>query len=193
MAKATNKTNKTQKVIVARPTRHRRAALFQTYVLIGSSIFVGLAVAAHFVPYFSIDLTLTRALQSNHGALADQLMGAESWMGFPPQAGVIAGVVLLGLFVSGLRWEAVAGLCAACNAVAGTLIKLMVERPRPDADLVHVVSQMNTTGFPSGHVLEATAFGGYLIFLSYTLLKPSWYRTAITSFLGVIIVCMGPS
>jgi len=186
-------TNKTQKVIAAKPTRHRRAALFQTYVLIGSSIFVGLAVAAHFVPYFAIDLTLTRALQSNHGALADRLMRAESWMGFPPQAAILAGVILVGLFAAGLRWEAVAGLCAASNALVGTTVKLLVERPRPAADLVHVVSQLNTTGFPSGHVLEATAFGGYLIFLSYTLLKPSWYRTAITSFLGVIIVCMGPS
>jgi len=99
----------------------------------------------------------------------------------------------VGLFAAGLRWEAVAGLCAASNALVGTTVKLLVERPRPAADLVHVVSQLNTTGFPSGHVLEATAFGGYLIFLSYTLLKPSWYRTAITSFLGVIIVCMGPS
>ena len=184
---------KTQKVIAAKPTRHRRAALFQTYVLMASVVFVGLAVAAHFVPYFSIDLTITRAVQSNHGAVADLLMRDVSWMGFAPQVAIIAAVVIISLFAAGLRWEAIAGLFATGNVIPGTLIKLIVIRPRPSPDLVHVVSHLNTSGFPSGHVLGATSFCGYLAFLSYTLLKPSWYRTALTSFLGVIILLMGPS
>jgi len=186
-------TNKTEKVIVARPTRHRRAALFQSYVLTASVVFVALAVAAHYVPYFAIDLPITRAIQSNHGMVAHALLQGVSWIGFPPQVVIIAAIVLITLFACGLRWEAVAGAFATCNTIPGTLIKVIVMRPRPDADLVHVVSHISTAGFPSGHVLEMTSFGGYLAFLAYTLLKPSWYRTAITSFLGVWILLMGPS
>ena len=192
-AHRTPATNKTQKVIVARPTRHRRAALFQSYVLTASVVFVALAVTAHFIPYFSIDLTITRAMQTNHGAVADHLMRGVSWIGFPPQVVMIAAIVLLTLFASGLRWEAIGGAFATCNFIPGTLIKIIVMRPRPNADLVHVVSHISTAGFPSGHVLEITSFGGYLTFLAYTLLKPSWYRTAITSFLGLWILLMGPS
>jgi undecaprenyl-diphosphatase len=193
MAQAAATQSRTQKVIAARPTRHRRAALFQSYVLTASVVFIALAVAAHYIPYFSIDLTITRAMQANHGAVAEHVMRGWSWIGFPPQVIVIAAVILLTLFFAGLRWEAVGGLFATGNAIPGTLIKLVVTRPRPSADLVHVVSHIDTTGFPSGHVLEITAFGGYLAFLAYTLLKPSWYRTAITSFLGVVILVMGPS
>jgi len=51
-------------VIAPRPTRRYRAAIFQVFVLSTSVGFVGLAVAARFVPYFAIDLTITRAIQS---------------------------------------------------------------------------------------------------------------------------------
>jgi hypothetical protein len=105
-AKKIPETNKTEKVIVARPTRERRAALFQSYVLTASVVSVALAVPVHFIPHFAIDLTVTRAIQSNHGALADHLMRGLSWIGFPPQVIVIAAIVLLTLFASGLRWEA---------------------------------------------------------------------------------------
>jgi len=193
MAEAAVKTKATQKVIAPPHQRHFRAAIFQTYILTASMVFVGLAVAAHFVPYFSIDLTVTRALQSNHGPLVDQFMRAISWIGFAPQAFILAVLVVAALYFAGLRWEAMAAIFAMGNVALGTAIKLVVVRPRPGADLIHVVSKLNTYGFPSGHVLSITALGGYLAFLAFTLLKPSWGRTAITSFLGVLIILMGPS
>jgi len=81
------------------------------------------------------------------------------------------------LFVLGLRWEAVTALFAALGATGlGSLIKLVVHRPRPGTDLVHVVQQLNDSSFPSGHVLLYAAFFGFLIFLAYTLLKHSVAR-----------------
>jgi undecaprenyl-diphosphatase len=193
MPEAAVKTKATQKVIAPPHQRHFRAAVFQTYILMASMVFVGLAVAAHFMPYFSIDLTVTRAVQSNHGALVDHIMRAISWVGFAPQAFILAFLVVAGLFFAGLRWESMSALFAMLNVAVGTLIKLIVVRPRPGADLVTVASKLNTYGFPSGHVLSITALGGYLAFLAFTLLKPSRGRTAITSFLGLIIILMGPS
>jgi undecaprenyl-diphosphatase len=75
----------------------------------------------------------------------------------------------------------------------GSLVKLVVYRPRPSADLVHVFSSLPSSGFPSGHVLEFTAFCGFLGFLAYTLLKPSWGRTTLLALLALLLSLMGLS
>ena len=180
-------------VIATRPTRRFRAAAFQAYVLAASAVFIALAVVAHFVAYFPIDLTITHAVQSYHGAAFDRLMYGLSWLGFVPQVDVLGALTIVLLFVAGLRWEAVCALFAACSVAIGTLVKLVVYRPRPSADLVHVFRELPSSGFPSGHVLEFTAFCGFLAFLVYTLLKPSWGRTTLLVALALLILLMGLS
>src|SRR5882762_2662050 len=159
------------KAIASVPAQRAKARLFQLYVVFASAAFISLAVAAHFIPYFPIDLTITREVQSYHGAAYDAVMRA----------------------LSGLRWEAVGGAFAGLVSVIGAAIKLLVYRPRPSADLVYVFRQLPDTGFPSGHVLSAVAFGGYMGFLAYTLLKPSWQRTVILILIALGVVLMGPS
>ena len=173
--------------------QRRRASLFQIYVLMASAAFIALAVAAHFVPYFPIDLTITREVQSYHGAVYDAVMRALTWVGFTPQAQLLGAALLVVMLLTGLRWEAVGGAFAGLVSVIGAAIKLLVYRPRPSADLVYVFRQLPDTGFPSGHVLSAVAFGGYMGFLAYTLLKPSWPRTVILILIALGVVLMGPS
>ena len=180
-------------VIATRPTRRYRAAAFQVYVLGASAVFIALAVIAHFVAYFPIDLSITHAVQSYHGAFFDRLMYWVSWLGFWPQVIVLGAVTIVLMFLAGLRWEAAVGVFAGCGVGVGTLVKLVVFRPRPTADLVHVFSQLPSSGFPSGHVLEFTAFCGFLAFLVYTLLKPSWGRTMLLVVFALFIVLMGLS
>jgi membrane-associated phospholipid phosphatase len=180
-------------VIAPRHARHYRAAAFQIYVLVAAAAFVTLGVVAHTVAYFPIDLTITRAVQSFHGAAFDRLMYWISWLGFMPQVDVVAALTILLLFGAGLRWEAVVALFASAGVGVGTLVKLVVYRPRPSADLVHVLSQLPSSGFPSGHVLEATAFCGFTAFLGYSLLKPGALRIALLVVLGVFILLMGLS
>jgi undecaprenyl-diphosphatase len=180
-------------IIAARPTRRYRAAAFQVYVLFASVGFVVLAVVARTVPYFSIDLSITRAIQSYHGAIFAQMMFGLSWLGFYPQTLVIC-VILIGLlFVAGLRWEAVCTLFAAGSVGIDTLVKLVVNRPRPSIDLVRVLRELPMSGFPSGHVLTFTALCGFFAFLSFTLLKPSWGRTALIVAFFILVVLMGLS
>jgi undecaprenyl-diphosphatase len=180
-------------VIAPRPTRRYRAAAFQVYVLGASAVFIALAVVAHFVPYFPIDLTVTHAVQSYHGAFFDRLMYWVSWLGFWPQVIVLGAVTIVVMFLAGLRWEAAVGVFAGCGVGVGTLVKLVVYRPRPTADLVHVFSELPSSGFPSGHVLEFTSFCGFLAFLAYTLLKPSWGRTTLLLAFALFLLLMGLS
>jgi undecaprenyl-diphosphatase len=179
--------------VVPRATRRARAEAFQIYALIASVAFIALAVLAHTSPYFPVDLVVTRAFQSYHGPILDSLMFGVSWIGFGPQTQVICGVIFLSLYLAGLRWEAVCTAFATSGALVGALIKLLVLRPRPGADLVHVFRVLNSPSFPSGHVLEFTGLCGFLAFLSYTLLKPSWARASLLVLFGLIIVLMGPS
>jgi len=179
--------------IEPRHTRRYRAIAFQTYVFVASGVFVALAVIAHSVAYFPIDLKVTRAIQSYHGVAFDRFLYAFSWLGFFPQVAVFALVVVLGLVVAGLRWEAISLAFACGSAALGTLVKLVVVRPRPSVDLVHVFRQLHSSSFPSGHVLTFTAFCGFLIFLTYTLLKPSGLRSTLLIVLGCVVAFMGPS
>src|SRR5262245_10036624 len=180
-------------VIAPRQTRRRRAAAFQTYVLFSAALFVTLAVVAHTVAYFPIDLTITRGVQRYHGETFAHLMYAVSWLGFLPQVFLIGLGVVMVLAVLGLRWEAVACAVAQCGVGVGTLVKLIVLRPRPSADLVHVFAQLSSSGFPSGHVLEYTGLAGFLAFLCFTLFRLSWGRTVTMAALGVLILLMGLS
>jgi undecaprenyl-diphosphatase len=180
-------------IVAARPIRRYRAAAFQGYVLIASVVFIGLAVVARNVPYFSIDLTITRAVQSYHGVVFDRLMFGLSWLGFYPQTLVLCVLLIALLFATGLRWEAVSTLFAAGAAGVSTLVKLLVDRPRPSVDLVNVLREISMSGFPSGHVLTFTALCGFLAFLAYTLLKPSWGRTTLLITVFLLVILMGLS
>jgi membrane-associated phospholipid phosphatase len=182
------------KEIVPKPTRRWRARIFQIYLVVATVAFGILAVLASLFNYFPIDLSITQGVQTINAAWFANLMWAVSYPGYAPQSFVLVGAVILLLFVIGLRWEAVTALIAAAGATGlGSLIKLIVHRPRPGTDLVHVVQQLNDPSFPSGHVLLYTAFFGFLIFLAFTLLKPSWGRTAILVILGVLVALIGLS
>lgn len=180
-------------VIAPRRTRRYRAAAFQTYVIVGAAVFFTLAVVAHWVAYFPVDLRVTRAVQAYHGASFARLMYDVSWLGFPPQVFVICLATASLIASFGLRWEALACLFAEAGVIIGTLVKLVVVRPRPSAGLVHVFAQLHSSGFPSGHVLEFTCFAGFLGFLTFTLVRSSIGRSIVMGALAVLILLMGLS
>jgi membrane-associated phospholipid phosphatase len=180
--------------IVAKPTRRYRAWVFQGYMIGAVVAFIILAVLAKTVAYFTFDISVAQIVQSFHPGWFDALMRTLTWIGFTPQAWIISVVVILFLFVSGLKWETVVttvSLIGSSLLVAG--LKILVDRPRPNATLVHVFTQLNTYSFPSGHVVFFTTFVGFLLFLAYILLKPSGWRTLLLVILGAMVVLIGPS
>lgn len=180
--------------IASRPARHYRARIFQGYVVTATLAFAALVLLARVINYFPFDLAITLDLQRIHFGLFNALMLFISAPGFAPQSFVITAFVLLGMIALGLRWETVAALFAAIGISAlGFVVKFVVHRPRPSSDLVHVVQQLNDFSFPSGHVLYYTAFFGFLLFLSYTLLKSGWVRATLIVFLAALVGLVGIS
>jgi undecaprenyl-diphosphatase len=183
----------TAAVIAPRGLRRLRTIAFRAYVLAAASLFVILAILAHSVAYFPVDLRVTRAVQDFHGPGFDAFMRAISWTGFFPQVAALSAAIITLLFAAGLRWESVSCAFATLSGALAAGVKLIVLRPRPSADLVHVFAQLRSPGFPSGHVLTTTAFCGFVAFLVYTLLKPSRGRTSALVALLLFIALMGPS
>jgi membrane-associated phospholipid phosphatase len=182
------------KQIAPKPTRTWRARVFQAYLVIATIGFGLLVVLASMFSYFPVDLSISRAVQTIHVAWFASLMWWVSLIGYAPQIYVLVAVVTILLFVTGLRWEAVTVLASTASGTGLVeLIKLVVHRPRPGADLVNVLQQLNNSSFPSGHVLAYTAFFGFLFFLSYTLLKPSFARAALLVILGSLVALIGLS
>jgi membrane-associated phospholipid phosphatase len=180
--------------IAPKHTRRWRARVFQAYLVAATVAFGILVVLASQFNYFPIDVSITRGVQTLNAPWFGSLMWAVSVPGYAPQVYVLVGALGLLLFVVGLRWEAVVALVAALGATGlGALIKLVVHRPRPGADLVHVVQQLNDPSFPSGHVLLYSAFFGFLIFLAATLFKPSWARAFTVVLLGSLVALIGLS
>ena len=180
--------------IVAKPWRRYRAAVFQTYLIGAVVAFVILAWLAKTVAYFTFDVTITRALQTYHWGWFDALMQALTWIGFSPQAWIITLAILLFLYASGLKWETMVAFVSVLGSSAlGLGLKVLIDRPRPSADLVTVLTQLKDFSFPSGHVLFFVTFFGFLLFLAYTLLKHSWWRTLLLVILVGMIVLIGPS
>src|SRR5262245_43250007 len=97
----------------SRPTRQYRTYLFQFMLIATTGAFAFLTFLVKTIPSFPIDLAITRALQSINFPLFDPFMRLVSWPGFSPQSYLLSALVVLIIYVLGLRWEAVSALVAA--------------------------------------------------------------------------------
>jgi len=71
-------------------------------------------------------------------------------------------------------------------------IKEIVDRPRPTADLVELRAAFSSPGFPSGHVMSATYFYGFLLYLALTFPLPSLARSALAAVAAAVLALTGP-
>jgi len=180
--------------IAPKPVRNYRLILIRTYLIGAILSFLFLSVIASRLAYFPLDLTITRGIQTIHLPWFDTLMRLVTTIGYHPQMTILALLIALFLFIIGLWWEAVVGLIAwSGSSFLTSFIKSAISRPRPDFNLVHVVTRLHDPSFPSGHVLTYTVFFGYLWYLAFTLLKKSHLRTLLLTVTSVLVALVGPS
>lgn len=180
--------------IASRPKREIRTLAFQVALFSALGAFAVLTYLVKSTPSFPLDVQITNALQSIDSPLFSTTMTLISWPGFAPQSWIIPVLAALFLYSFGLHWEAVTALVAGIlPALLNTLVKQLIQRPRPAADLVHVFGILNSYSFPSGHVMFYIAFFGFLWFLAFSLLKHSWVRTLSLILLGGLIALVGVS
>lgn len=156
-------------------------------VIVLSIIFLLLCVVAYLKPLLGIDLAFTHTIQSINIEIFDSLMWLVTNIGNQPLMVFIVITVSFGLFLSGMRREAViSSLAVALGALSGSLVKMIIDRPRPTADLVSVSVWLSDKSFPSNHVLVFTVFFGFLLYL---LFKKK-YKGTVTVLISLLFILL---
>jgi undecaprenyl-diphosphatase len=176
------------------PVRRYRAVIFRGTLIVIAATFAILTFLVKTMPSFTIDLQVTKAIQMINFPFFNLVMVWVSWPGFGPQNMIIAGLIILFIWIIGLHWETVMALAAAVFSTAiNVLVKDLIQRPRPTATQVNVIDLLNSYSFPSGHVMFYLGFFGFIGFLAFTLLKPSFKRSLTMFVVSIVIILIGIS
>lgn len=179
---------------VSPSARRYRSVIFIAILIFATAAFALLTFLANITPYFPIDLEITRAIQSIDSPFFLGFMRLVSWPGFLPQSILLTVLIAYALYLSGLYWESVMALLAAIvSGTINSLVKVIIQRPRPGEDLVDVFEILLSYSFPSGHVMFYTILFGFTFYLAYTLLEQSLARSLILGGLGPFVLLVGVS
>jgi membrane-associated phospholipid phosphatase len=146
-------------------------------------------------PVLPIDIRISRRLQKYNSPILRYGTVAVSNCN---KAGLLDMLVIplaTALWLARLRLEAVmtAGTC-----LTATLLRLVlrqsINRPRPSPPLVKVRQKPHGKSFPSGHVISAVNFWGWLFVVGTTLLKGQPDRQKVVLIVPLLVVLLvGPS
>lgn len=145
------------------------------WLMLVTSLAVLSWLAAHH-DSFGWDLELTKAVQRIDSMAFERLSRAatDSSSHYIPAWLVATSLLLM------LRRPRFAFFAAASGwtHVLGGILKLLVDRPRPSADLIETVRLETKFSFPSGHAEWVMGFEGFLVFLVWQSTRNPLLRSA---------------
>lgn len=174
---------------------NKAARVLLIVYVIQLALFALLAWWIHIHPINSIDLAITREFQENPAGWLRVSMIVVSYPGFWYILVPLVALAALACWLIGLRLEAVflVGLPLISGGV-NTLVKVLVERPRPNGHLVNVFQAASGQSFPSGHVMAYLAFWGLLFSFGIILFRGArWWRILLLVVSALLVVLIGPS
>ena len=153
--------------------------------------FAALAIGAHRVDAFAIDVRFTRWVQAHDSTLLDWLTTATNWaMGGTPLSviGIAIAVVLLSRRHP--LDAAVVAMATAARAV-NSGFKEIVASPRPTPDLVRVTDHATGYGYPSGHAASVMLVVGAVAWVVARHVRSRTGRIAVWLVAAMVIVLTG--
>jgi len=154
---------------------------------------LAISIVARFVAYLPGDVRIEQAYQSVGLPVLGGLMHIENALGSPWPAVTIISAVAVVLFLVHDRRLALVFLLANALRGVGSLVKDVVNRPRPSASLVHVTDHASGASFPSGHVFSAVLLYGMLAILLEAVPLPRPVRRSLQLLCLAVILLMGPA
>ncbi|RZA00315.1 MAG: phosphatase PAP2 family protein [Sphingobacteriaceae bacterium] len=159
-----------------------------TYVL--AFISIGFLLLTAFVLYFPesvIDREFSEDVQSYQLPLFDKLMKMVSYPGYMPEAPIMV-ITCAGIFyLKKFKKEALFVVLTMLSGLVSTIVKYLVDRPRPSSDIVKIALQTHQQSFPSGHVMFYVIFFGFVALLMYSL---KTINRALRITIGVLCMAM---
>ncbi len=158
--------------------------------------FIVLAVAglvlgwlAHNYTRFPGDLQVTLVLQNFHNRVLLAVMEGLSYV-IADWKGIILVVIAAVIF-----WRTIGVVEGSMILLAGLftgsneIFKIIVNRPRPTADLIQVFVVESEKSFPSGHAFFAVAVLGFIAYL-ITTRQSKLYQKALTASVCVLFILL---
>jgi membrane-associated phospholipid phosphatase len=163
---------------------------FYVWLLSGVATF---SFIARYTQFFPGDMSITAALQRQDHPWMRRFMIAISEIGFP-SISIPLTIGVSGIFLAlRFRLEAIFILLTTSSNLLNALVKRLIKRPRPTAELVTIVRVINEPSFPSGHVMHYTNFFGLLIYLLATNWRSGKLRNILIAICTALITFIGPS
>jgi membrane-associated phospholipid phosphatase len=179
--------------LVAKPKS--RTGLFRMPLLVlglfGLAVFGVLTLYAAGHSYMPFDVSLERSIQSVSWGPLVTVFNWFDWLEGTRQYYAGIGVILL---VAAVNWRNTPLIVvAAASTLIYTLVELMIKRPRPAEDLVHVIRHTGSFSFPSGHIVF---FSWVLVLLVVCLAvgrlpRPFLIASWVVAALVLLIACIG--
>jgi membrane-associated phospholipid phosphatase len=140
------------------------------------------------------DAAITLRFQRHRHPVLSRTMDLVSWPGFPPQSRLLPPALVAGLWLKGLRVEAIFQALAWGTSGISFFFKSIMKRPRPYGSEFRIaVANIDGTSFPSGHVLNYVGVYGFLTYLVHTRIRPKPLRRILTCGLLSMLALVGPS
>ena len=119
------------------------------------------------------------------------LMELVTYLGFIVPVLIVLALVAGTFWRFGYRLESFFVILSFSDEVIGTIVKAIVQRPRPTVDVGDGWLVPATSSFPSGHAVHFTVFFGLLMFLTHTVIERGWLRVAIYITATSLIILVG--
>jgi len=142
--------------------------------LAGMVLYAVLTLAAANYQYLPFDVPVERLIQSiSWGPLVQVFKFFDEIEGTRQQLLGVAGILL----VAAVNWRAAPlVVVAALSGAIYTITAMVIDRPRPSADLVRVIRHTGSSSYPSGHV---AFFSWFLIVLILCLAVGRWPKPVV--------------
>ncbi|MBI4305848.1 MAG: phosphatase PAP2 family protein [Chloroflexi bacterium] len=151
------------------------------------------SLPAFFLERFPGDLGIAVAVGSARHSPLTEFMEVVSFVGKGWPMIALAGVIAACFFLLRVPRACVAVLGGLVAMGINPLFKLIIQRPRPPAELVNATDTFGGLGFPSGHAFQAVILFGVLAFLASDLIKDLALRRLVQGALVALVFAIGIS
>ena len=177
------------------PAQQPRSAMFWAALLwaLVAATFAELGAFARFYDYFPSDMFIAHRIQ-----LIDvpAFGGYVDFVNLAGNGWVLIGLALIGAaaLVLARRWlEAILLLLTIGPRLGNSVLKDVIQRPRPSSELLHVPDPASDYSFPSGHTVGTSVLFGVLFLVLPAVVPSRPLRWLLQLGCLLLIVSAGPA
>jgi membrane-associated phospholipid phosphatase len=169
--------------------RKRLLKYLVTFLSIG---FILLTIFVSLFPPTWVDIDVSAEVQEHHNVLLDKSMIFVSWFGYTRVSIIMVLLTAAAFYIFKYKREALYTLFSLISGLISTLLKVIVNRPRPTENLVRIIDKAKYQSFPSGHALFYTVFFGFMLFLMLQLKTINHYVRILVGSFSFLMIFLVP-